>query len=142
MSELKMKSWHIQQAYIEHKNCVAAEKMSNLQSQITACQDEEELFQQTDIQRSIDIAKLEAQVVKAEQTLEARTARWMSWRDKLQEDICKVKKAAECRVAALGKKYATNLSLDQSLQYKLEQNHVKSMVALQNAMDSVRREAE
>ncbi len=116
--------------------------MSNLQSQITACQDEKELFQHTDKQRSIEIAKLEAQAVKAEQTLEARTARWMSWRDKLQEDICKVKKAAECRVAALGKKYATNLSLDQSLQYKLEQNHVKSMVALQNTMDSVRRETE
>mgnify|MGYP006187340703 CR=1 FL=1 len=141
-SELKMKSLRNQQAYIKHKNCVAAEKMSTLQSQKTALQDEKELFQHTDIQRSIEIAKLEAQAVKVEQTLEARTAGWMSWRDKVQEDICKVKKAAERRVSALEKKYATNLSLEQSLWYKLECNHVKSMVALQNTMDCVRREAE
>ena len=80
--------------------------------------------------------------MKAEQTLEARTARWMSWRDKVQDDICKVKKDAERRLAALEKKYATNLSLEQSLRYKMERNHVKSMVTLQNKMDSVRREAE
>ena len=141
-SEHKMKSLRNQQAYIKHKNCVAAEKMSTLHSQITALQEEKELFQHTDKQRSIEIAKLEAQAVKAEQTLEARTARWMSWRDKSQEEICKVKKAAERRVAALEKKYATNLSLEQSVRYKLERNHVKSIVALQNTIDSVRREAE
>lgn len=141
-SELKMKSLRNQKAYIEHKNCVATQKISNLQSKITALQEEKKLFQHTDKQRSMEIAKLEAQAVKAEQTLEARTARWMSWRDKVQEDICKIKKAAERRVAALEKKYSTNLSLEQPLRYKMERNHVKSMVVLQNTMDSVRREAE
>ena len=60
----------------------------------------------------------------------------------MEEVTRRMKRSAWRRIDALQKKHQTELAQEHSIRYVMERNHVKAVVALQDEMESVRRNAE
>jgi hypothetical protein len=89
------------------------------------------------------------QLVAIQQTIEKdnivlknRIQRWQKFSNKKEEEIYKIKLSAARRIAALERKSLMQLSQSKALQYKSERSHMKSVVALQNEVTRVNRDAE
>ena len=67
-----------------------------------------------------DLSKATAAAAKSEQILKDRTARWISWRERAQQELLKVKKTVSRRVMALEKKHEQELFQEHSVLYKAE----------------------
>lgn len=81
-----------------------------------------------------DLAKATVAAAKSEQILKDRTGRWVSWRERAQQELLKVKKTASRRVMALEKKHEQELLQERSVFYKAEREHTKHVSALEKKL--------
>ena len=81
-----------------------------------------------------DLAKATVAAAKSEQILKDRTGRWVSWRERAQQELLKVKKTASRRVMALEKKHEQELLQECSVFYKAEREHTKHVSALEKKL--------
>ena len=88
-----------------------------------------------------DLSKATAAAAKSEQILKDRTARWISWRERAQQELLKVKKTASRRVMALEKKHEQELLQARSVLFKAEQEHTKHVSALEKKLSNVSAES-
>ena len=88
-----------------------------------------------------DLSKATAAAAKSEQILKDRTARWISWRERAQQELLKVKKTASRRVMALEKKHEQELLQERSVLYKAERGHTKHVCALEKKLSNVSAES-
>ena len=87
-----------------------------------------------------DLSKATAVAAKSAQILEDR-ARWMSWRERAQQELLKVKKTASRRVMTLEKKHEQELLQECSVLYKAEREHTKHVCALEKKLSNVSAES-
>jgi hypothetical protein len=140
--QLKMKSLRNQKNYEVQKHQQTKASVAGLKHKIEQLNSQCKSHEDFNAQQSIEIAKAKVETEKSKQILEKRTERWSMWREKMEEVTRKLKKSAWRRINALEKKHQTELLREHSIQYKMERNHVKAVVALQDEMESVRRDAE
>jgi hypothetical protein len=140
--QLKMKSLRNQKNYEVQKHQQTKASVAGLKHKIEQLNSQCKSHEDFNAQQRIEIAKAKVETEKSKQILEKRTERWSMWREKMEEVTRKLKKSAWRRINALEKKHQTELLREHSIQYKMERNHVKAVVALQDEMESVRRDAE
>jgi len=140
--QLKMKSLRNQKNYEVHQHQQTKASVASLKHKIEQLSAQCKSHEDINAQQSIEIAKAKVQTEKSKQILEKRTDRWLMLREKMEEVTRKLKQSAWRRIDALQKKHQTELAREHSIQYKMERNHVKAVVALQDEMQSVRRDAE
>ena len=140
--QLKMKSLRNQKNYEVQKHQQTKASVAGLKHKIEQLSSQCKSHEDFNAQQSIEIAKAKVETEKSKQILEKRTERWSMWREKMEEVTRKLKKSAWRRINALQKKHQTELVRERSIQYKMERNHVKAVVALQDEMESVRCDAE
>lgn len=83
-----------------------------------------------------DLAKATVAAAKSEQILKDRTGRWVSWRERAQQELLKVKKTASRRVMALEKKHEQELLLERSVFYNAEQELTKHVSVLEKKLSN------
>jgi hypothetical protein len=116
--------------------------MKALSSNETTLEEENSELLSANNKLAKDLSVATAAAAKSDQMLQDRTDGWMSWRDRSQEEVAKVKQAARRRIMALEKKYHVELTKECSLLYKTEREHTKRLVALDNEVAKVSAGAE
>jgi hypothetical protein len=96
----------------------------------------------TDIKRlKSDLSKATAAAAKSEQVLKDRTGHWISWRERAQQELLKVKNTASRRIMALEKKNEQELLQERSVLNKAEREHTKHVSALEKKLSNVSSES-
>ena len=85
--------------------------------------------------------KATAAAAKSAQLLKDRKGRWISWRERAQQELLNVKKTASRRIMALEKKHEQELIQQCSVLYKAERDHTKRVSALENKLSNVNAES-
>ena len=88
------------------------------------------------------LVAIQQSIEKDNKVLKDRIQRWQKFSNKKDKEIYKIKLSAARRIVALEKKSLMQLSQSQALQYKSKRSHMKSVVALQNEVNRVNRDAE
>jgi hypothetical protein len=88
-----------------------------------------------------DLSKATAAAAKSEQVLKDRTGRWISWRERAQQELLKVKNTASRRIMALEKKNEQELLQERSVLNKAEREHTKHVSALEKKLSNVSAES-
>ena len=140
--QLRIKSLRNQKNYEMHKHQQTKASVPSLKHEIELLNAQCKSHEDIKAHQSIEIAKAKMQTEKSKQILEKRTERWSMWREKMEEVTRRMKRSAWWRIDALQKKHQTELAQEHSIRYVMERNHVKAVVALQDEMESVRRNAE
>jgi hypothetical protein len=88
-----------------------------------------------------DLSKATAAAAKSEQVLKDRTGHWISWRERAQQELLKVKNTASRRIMALEKKNEQELLQERSDLNKAEREHTKHVSALEKKLSNVSAES-
>lgn len=99
-------------------------------------------LQQTNQQSLILAQKHRDEADKASQLLANRTERFLVFRAKKEDELKRFRKAAERRIEALGKQHQLELNREEAMRYRLERNHMKEVVVLENKIISLEKSRE
>jgi chromosome segregation ATPase len=131
--------------YQKRKIAKSQEKMEDLQKEVEVLAEEKEDLEAVDRKRQSVVKSLEASANKAWSTLDARTERWTSYKEKRDAEIYLVRRAAKRRVLALEKKHEKDLkkhekdlAQEKSRNYKSEREQAKSIVNLASDINEVK----
>jgi len=127
--------------YAHGKSVKAQEAVSQLSHQVNILQAEKDDLLSRDKKTQQTLREHEVAASKTRDTMKKRTSRWIKCLSKKDEQILKIKLAADRRIQALEKKSMIKLSHEQSLRYCCERNHLKQVVSLQSEVDDLKKEA-
>ncbi len=125
--------------YAHGKSIKAQEAATQLSHQVNILQAEKDDLLSRDKKTQQTLLEHEDAASKIRDTMKERTSRWIKCLSKKDEQILKIKLAADRRIEALEKKSLIKLSHEQSLRYRCERNHLKQVVALQSEVDDLKK---
>ena len=128
--------------YEQKKNACTTKTIQQLSFGINNLQREQDNLLLMHKKEQQQLVAIQQSIEKDNIVLKNRIQRWQKFSNKKDEEIYKIKLSAARRIAALERKSLMQLSQSKALQYKSERSHMKSVVALQNEVTRVNRDAE
>lgn len=128
--------------YEQKKNARTSQKIQQLSYGINNLQADQDNMIIMHKKEQQQLVAIQQSIEKDNKVLKDRIERWQKFSSKKDEEIYKIKLSAARRIAALERKSLMQLSQQKALQYRSERSHMKSVVALQNEVNRVNRDAE
>jgi len=128
--------------YHYKKNACSTQTIQQLSYGINNLKAEQDNIIQMHKKEQQQLVAVQQSIEKDNKVLKDRIQRWQNFSNKKDEEIYKIKLSAARQITALERKSLMQLSKQKALQYNSERSHMKSVVALQNKVEQVNRDAE